>query len=241
MSAAIFRALVLPVAATAAYFVLVGSAPAATTTLSGTVANGGCDAARPVPVSGPSRIEVSLSSTDAGANNVRAEILGPNGQAVATGSYDTPGGGDYAVRVCSLWDSVNAPTLSYSGLIGTGPAGQRVLNMPADQGSVLGQTANISQTVSGKAAIKTRAGLAWFTVHATDGGAATIRLFDPVHHQTRVVNGLHAVFGTNSVRITGSGLKLVLASSGAKQQVTFTSPSFKASGKVVRGSFKIVI
>jgi hypothetical protein len=237
------RALVLPLAGAIAGLVFAAAALADTSSISGTVPNGGCDPARPVTVSGPSRIEVSIASTSAD-NSVLGEIVAPDGK-VTTGSYDTPGGGTYSIRVCSLGSSLDPPELRYSGLIGTGPSGQPVLqgarqpSPAADNGGVLGATATL-QTVNGKGAIMTRAGLAWFTL-STANGHTTLRVSDPLHHAVRVVKGMRAAYGTGIVRVTGSGVKLVLVRSGAGSRIAFTSSSFKAGGKVVRGRFHIVV
>jgi hypothetical protein len=238
------RVSALPVAAAALYLTFAGSALAGTASISGTVSNGGCDAARPVAVSGPSRIEIEVSSTSA-SNDVTGEILAPDGRVVATGSYDTSGGGNYAVRVCSSGSSMNAPELQYSGLIGTGPSGQPVLQGPrqpqpaTDNGGVLGVTATLTtKTVSGKGAIMTRAGLAWFTLN-TVNGSTTLRVSDPVHHTVRLVKGVQAASGSGMVRLTGNGMSFVLRQSTTGSRIAFSSSRFTASGKVVRGQFHI--
>jgi hypothetical protein len=237
------RALVLPLVGAVVALAFAAAALADTSSISGTVPNGGCDAARSVNVSGPSRIEVSVSSTSADTSSVLGEIVGSDGRVVAAGSYDTPGGGTYSVQVCSLGSSLDPPQIQYTGLIGTGPSGQPVLQgatqpQPADNGGVLGATATL-QTVNGKGAIMTRAGLAWFTL-TTASGHTTLRVVDPVHHMTRVVKGMQAAYGSGFVRVAGSGVKLVLLHTGASSRITFTSPRFRAGGKVVRGGFDIV-
>jgi len=236
----------LPVAAVTACLAFAGSASAGTIAISGTVGNGSCDAARSVPVSNASRIEVTVSSTAQDNTNVLAEILTPDGRVVAGGSsakYDTPGAGTYSVRVCSNFEEQNPPQLQYSGLIGTGPAGQPVLTGPPQPqpatGGVLGAQAKIGPTVSGKAAIRTPVGLAWFTVTTASNAKMTLRIVDPVHHSIRLVKGLTAISSGNMVRITGHGLVLVLHK-GTTQRVSFRSSRFSASGKVVRGRFLIV-
>jgi hypothetical protein len=237
------RVLVLPLVGFVAGLAFAAAALADTSSISGTVPNGGCDADHAVTVSGPSRIEVSVSSTSAD-NSVLGEIVAPDGRVVAAGSYDTPAGGSYSIRVCSFGSSMDPPQIRYNGLIGTGPSGQPVLqgarqpSPAADNGGVLGATTTL-QTVNGKGAIMTRAGLAWFTL-STANGRTTLRLVDPLHHAVRVVKGMHAVFGSGVVRITGSGVKLVLTRSGATTRLAFSSSSFKAGGKVVRGRFHIV-
>jgi hypothetical protein len=227
-----------------------GSAAAATSSFSGTVDNGGCVTAKAVPVSGASRIEVSLASTAQNNTNVLAEIVAPDGRVVAGGGsgarYDTPGGGTYSVRVCALYESQNPPQLQYSGLLGTGPAGQPVLTGPPQPqpqtggGAVLGARTMIGPRVSGKGAIVTRAGLAWFTVATSRNATMTLRFVDPIHHVSRLVTGLTATSSGNTVRIAGHGLILALHK-GARERISFTSSRFKASGRVVRGGFRIVV
>ena len=52
-------------------------------------------------------------------------------------------------------------------------------------------------------------------------------------------SGMSAVFGTNSVRITGNGVTLIVVDNGSNQRVTVTSPRLKAKGMVVRGAFHV--
>src|SRR5436309_10291388 len=92
------RLLPLPAAAAFACLAFAGSASAATDSLSGTVPNGGCSSPRVVSVGGPSRIDVTVSSTAQNNTNVLAEIVAADGRVVGGGSYvsyDTPGGGSY--------------------------------------------------------------------------------------------------------------------------------------------------
>jgi|GEM_PF-4356088 len=243
------RVLSLPVAVASACLAFAGSASAATSNFSGTVANGGCASARTVPVSSASRIAVTLASTAQNNTNIFAEIVAPDGRVVAGGGsgarYDTPGGGTYSVRVCSVYEAQSPPQLQYSGLLGTGAAGQNVLTGPAQPqpqagtGAVLGVQTTIGPSVGGKAAIKTRAGLAWFTVVTSRNATMTLRFVDPIHHVSRLVKGLNATSSGNTVRITGHGLILALRK-GAHERISFRSSNFKASGKVVRGGFRIV-
>jgi hypothetical protein len=236
------RASVAAIAVASGCLVYAAAGLAGTSSVSGSVPNGGCDGARPVSVGGPSRIEVEVSSTSAD-NTVVGEIVAPNGNVVATGSYDTPGGGDYSIRVCSLGSSLDPPQLQYSGLIGTGPAGRVVLQGAAQPqpstGGVLGATTTL-KVASGKGAIMTRAGLAWFTLSTTNA-SATLRVYDPMRHTTRLMKGLHAAYGSSSVTLTGSGVKFVLVRAGGKSQITYRSSGFKAGGKVVRGTFHLVV
>jgi hypothetical protein len=239
---AVRRASVAAIAVAAGCSIYAAAGLAGTSSISGNVPNGGCDGARPVSVGGPSRIEVSVSSTSAD-NTVIGEIVAPNGNVVATGSYDTPAGGDYSIRVCSLGSSLDPPQLQYSGMIGTGPAGQAVLQGAAQPqpstGGVLGATTTL-KIASGKGAIMTRSGLAWFTLSSADA-RATLRVYDPMHHTTRLMKGLHAAYGSSSVTLTGNGVKFVLVRAGGKSQITYRSSAFKAGGKVVRGTFHLVV
>lgn len=234
------RALLAAGATAAACLAFAGAGLAGTSSISGTVANGGCDAARPVPVAGPSRIEVQLSSMSTD-NTVLAEILAPGGAVVADGAYDTPGGGNYAVRVCSLYTSHDPPQMEYTGLIGTGPAGRPVLQgppQPAPEGGVLAAQKTVVQAASGRGAVMTRAGLAWFTVRSV-ASRATLHVYDPIHRVTRVIPGLHAAYGIGFVSLTGNGVKFVVARQGGRMLITYRSHRFATSGRVVRGSFKI--
>jgi hypothetical protein len=65
-------------------------------------------------------------------------------------------------------------------------------------------------------------------------------VLDPKHHVTRVLKGLTASYTGNTLRLTGHGVKLVLVQRSVGV-VTYTSSSFKASGKVVRGGFQISV
>jgi hypothetical protein len=235
------RLRVMSVVAAIACLAFAGSASAATEAFSGTVANGACTAARTVFASGPTRIEVSLSSTAQNPSDVLAEIVTSDGHVVGGGSYvtyDSQGSGQYNVRVCATHEEQNPPQIQFKGLLGTGPAGQRVLVSQADMGGVAGVMAYIGPNVTGKAAVRTRSGLAWFTVATKPNSMVTLRVFDPVHRATRVVKGLTATYTGNTLRITGHGLKLVLVQQNVGR-VTFTSSMFKVRGKVVRGGFQI--
>jgi hypothetical protein len=119
--------LALPAIA-AAFFMVGGTASAATTQkISGSFPNGGCSATQRVTVQGPSRIESSLSTTSA-SELYMTQIVDSSGRIVSdTGAYDTPHGGSYGVRVCSLGDPLDPAMMQYTGAIGTGPAGQPAL------------------------------------------------------------------------------------------------------------------
>lgn len=140
-------------------------------------------------------------------------------------------------RVCITYAEQNPPQIQYTGQIGTGPAGHAVLTgAPQPQPPVGVGTKPV--VVNGKAAIMTRAGLAWFTVGTASNATMTLKIVDPVHHATRVVKGLKASYVGSTLKITGQGLKFVLVQ-GAANRVTFTSSTFRAAGKVVRGTFHV--
>jgi hypothetical protein len=128
---------------------LAGVAQAAPATFAGQVANGGCDAARTVSVSGPSRIDVEVASTSA-ADTGYGQILAPDGTVLASGStagYDTPSAGPYSVRACTWYSHLDPPSLQYTAIYATGPAGQPAL--PQTQGQVLGTTTTLSPAAPG--------------------------------------------------------------------------------------------
>jgi len=246
------RLVSLPVAAVTACLAFAGSAAADTSSFSGTVANGGCTTAQTVPVSSASRIDVRLASTAQNNTNVFANIVAPGGRVVAGGgsgaSYDTPAGGAYTVQVCAASQPQSPPEIQYSGILGTGPAGRPVLVGPPQPqpatggGAVLGVQTTIGPRVGGKAAIMTRAGLAWFTVVTKNNATMTLRFLDPIHHTSRLVKGLTATSSGNTVRITGHGLVLALRKTqGTHERVSFRSSRFKASGLVIRGGFRIAV
>jgi hypothetical protein len=226
-------------AATAALACLVfrGVSSAAPATFAGTVANGGCDSGHAVTVSGPSRIEAHISSTSP-ANTVYTEIVSPSGSVAATGRYDTPASGTYNIRVCSTFDAMNAPTLEWSGVYATGPAGQSALTSQAQNG-VFAATQTLSHDIHGTAAIRTRAGLAWFTVKLDQNGAATVKVFGPALKKHYLFTGATATFGTSTVRITQGGMTLTLVQVGGSDRIVFHSLRFKASGMVVRGGYVV--
>ena len=92
--------------------------------ISGSFANGGCSATQPVTVSGPARIGTSISTTSA-SNTYMTLIVNSSGKIVSdTGAYDAPRAGTYGVRVCSQGDPLDPDTMQYTGVIGTGTAGQ---------------------------------------------------------------------------------------------------------------------
>ena len=218
--------------------VFAGVAGAEPTTYSGSTPNGGCDGARAVAVSGPSRIEAQVSSVDsADPSLVYAQILAPNGNVVAQNRYDTPGGGTYRLQVCSYYDNISPPTLRFVARYATGPAGQPAL--PQAQGGVLGTTATVTPSVRGSGAITTRNGLAWFTVKTGANDLAVVKVFDPKHHKrymfTRAL--IHAT--ANGVRLVQGGMRLTIVQTASGERVSFRSPRYRTSGTIVRGGYNI--
>lgn len=236
------RLRVLLVAVAMICLAFAGSASAGIDPVSGTVANGSCDAPRAVPVSGPSRIELTVSSTAQNNTSLLAEIVMPNGQfigAPSTVSYDTPGAGSYSVRVCATYAEQNPSQIQYTGKLGTGPAGQPVLTGPAQPQPPTGGVSTKAIVVSGRAAIMTRSGLAWFTVNTSPNATLSLKIVDPVHHVTRTLKGLKGTYVGKTLRITGKGLTFVLVQTGSPNRVAYTSSGFTATGKVVRGGIHI--
>jgi hypothetical protein len=238
------RGIGVPLAVAAGCLAAAAPASAGTQSFSGTVANGGCVTAQTVNVTAPSRIEATTSSTAQNNTAVYAEIVG-NGKTVAGGSfasYDTPGAGSYDIRVCATYQQQNAPNLQFTGLLGTGPAGQPVLTQPPQPqpptGGIPGAGATIAYSVAGKVAIRTSSGLAWFTITTTRTGSQTVRIHDPRLGRTRLFTGLHSTATSSTVHVLGNnGLTLTLG----HNRLAFSSSSFKASGKIVRGRYKVVL
>jgi hypothetical protein len=227
-------ALALPIAGVAALLALAPAALSATTALHGSLTNGGCGPVQPVSVSGPSHIDVSLSTTES-SGLLYWNVLDPSGHVVANSrAYDTTGGGTYGVQVCSYTDSENQPVFTYNGLVGTGPAGKPALPRPTVSAVPTTTTASgavATAKANGLAAIRSHGGLAWFMVHAPVDAAKHVNMSSSV--------GLKATFGTHGVVISGNGMTLTITKSGARQHVVFHSRTFNASGNVVRGSFTI--
>ena len=228
-------------AAAVASLAFAGTAGADPSSFSGSVANGGCDSARSVTVSGPSRIDAQVSSTTASPTSQSVQILRPDGSVAANDSYDTPGGGTYGVRVCKAYEALDPPTIQYTVRYATGPAGQPALPQaqpqPQPQGGVLGTTARLHNSARGSGAVMTRAGLAWFTVKV--GSTGYVKVFDPVHKTHLLYSNASVRYGASTVRISTSRMTLTIDKSGTTDRVSFRSPHFKTSGKVVRGGFTV--
>jgi hypothetical protein len=237
------RGIGVPLAVAAGCLAVAAPASAGTQSFSGTVANGACVTAQTVAVTAPSRIEATTSTTSQNPTGVYAEIVG-DGKTVAGGSfasYDTPGAGSYQIRVCATYQQQNSPTLQFTGLLGTGPAGQPVLTQPPQPqpptGGAPSGGATIPYSVAGKVAIRTSRGLAWFTITTTRTGSQTLRILNP-RLGRRLFTGLHSTATSSTVRVLGNnGLSLTLG----HNRLVFSSSSFKASGKIVRGIYKVVL
>jgi hypothetical protein len=234
-----YRRIIGASAAALTCLAMAGVAQAEPTSFSGTVANGGCDSARTVVVNGPSRIDATVSST-ASERGAYVEILRPGGSHAAIGSYDTPSGGAYSLRVCTFYDSQNTPSMQYTVLYATGPAGHAAL--PQQQGQVLGVTATISHAVKGTGAIRTHAGLAYFTIKYGGNGLATLSVLNPFTHTHMLFTRAHVSFGKNVVHLRRGTMRLTLLQSDTSisTKLTFRSAKFSASGWVVKGNFIIL-
>jgi len=216
-----------------------GGAQAASS-YSGTVPNGGCDNARVVAVAGASRIEGEVASTSA-VNSAYVQIVGPNDTVAASGpfaSYDTPGAGEYSVRVCTWYSHVDPPSLQYTATYATGAAGQPAL--PRAQGAVLGANTTLARDVHGTGAIKTRFGLAYFTVRLKANGAAIVRVFNPRTNTHSVFTNAGVHYLANGVSFTQGRMTMRLVQGSSSMRIAYHSPGFTAGGKVVRGSYLIV-
>lgn len=225
-------------AAAAAACLAAGVAQAATS-YSGSVPNGGCDNSRVVSVSGPSRIDGEVASTSS-VNSAYIEILGPNNTVEAAGStasYDTTGGGDFSLRVCTWGSNVDPPTLQYTATYATGPAGQPALPRTAAEQTV---RATATHDVAGSGAIRTAKGLAFFTVKMNANGTASVRVFNPRANTHSVFGRAGVHFLSNGASFTQGRMTLRIVQGSSATRLVFRSPHFKATGNVVKGSFRIV-
>jgi hypothetical protein len=217
--------------------IFAGVANAEPTTFSGTVANGGCDAARSVTVSGPSRIAGQVASSDSADPSLVYVQISHNGNTVAQTRYDTPGGGTYQIQVCSYYDHISPPSLHYTARYATGPAGQPAL--PQSQGGVAGVSATLTRSVHGSGAINTRHGLAWFTVKKSANDLGVVKVYDPRHHKRYMFTRALIRFTSNGVRFVQGSMTLRIAETASGERVTFHSPRYRTSGTVVRGGYLI--
>jgi hypothetical protein len=226
-------------AAALTFSILAGAASAATpSSFSGQVFNGSCGAVHYITVSGPSRIDTATSTTSA-SYRFYAAITDANGNTLAQGKYDTSAGGTYGIKVCTYPDLQDPPIMQYKVLYATGPAGQDAL--PHQQGQVLGAFTTLSRSIHGTGAIKTHAGLAWFTVKLASTNRATVRVYDPVLKAHFLYTGAKVSYlSKTAVRITRGTMTLTLRQSGISNRITFHSPRFKTSGWVVKGNFIIL-
>lgn len=238
------RFAVLAAALMAAVTALASSAGAATQQISGSVPNGGCGPTHPVPVGSASRIEVSVAMNSESGQYEAVIVDGAGRPVSVTGSYDTPGAGAYGVKICHTGNSADPAVMDYTGLIGTGPAGQPAL--PRQSGGVAGAfttfkpAKKLVRSANGRGAVRTRSGLAWLTVHANNAGKATVRI-DLANRGLHLgyTRGMRATFGATMVRVVGHGLKVVVLQNGLIERMSIRTSSLKASGKVVRGGFVV--
>jgi hypothetical protein len=79
-------------------------------------------------------------------------------------------------------------------------------------------------------------------VHADNAGHVRVRLDDASRRiHLSFTRGMKASFGAASVRITGHGMVLGLVDRGSNDHVAIKSSRLTASGRVVRGGFKLSI
>ena len=234
-------AFVASVAAGVVFFAAAGTG-LADNHFSGTLRDTGCGQVHSISVSSASRIQVSVGTT-AVAGQITVQILDSNGNLVSiSGKYDTPSGGTYGVRVCYQRDAQDPSEVSYDGTIQTGPPGQDITSQAVVTQGVSGTSATISRSINGVGSIRTRAGLASFSVHTNfSTGMARVR-FDNAALKLHInaTSGLHVVYGLSLVTITGNGLRIVLDDSGTRDRITVQFHRIKATGPVVRGGFKIL-
>jgi hypothetical protein len=218
--------------------ILAGAANAAPSSFSGTVGNGSCDGVRYINVTGPSRIDTATSTTSA-SYRFYAAITDASGNTLAQGKYDTPGAGTYGIKVCTYPDLQDPPNMQYHVLYAIGPAGQDAL--PHQQGQVLGAFTSLSRAVHGTGAVRTHAGLAWFTVKLNSTHRATVKVYDPMLKTHVLYTGAKVSYlSSTAVRITHGSMTLTLRQSGISNRITFHSPRFATSGWVIKGNFIIL-
>jgi len=234
-------AFVASVAAGVVFFAATGTG-LADTHISGTLRDTGCGQVHQISVASASRIQVSVATT-AVAGQITVQILDSNGNVVSSGGkYDTPSGGTYGVRVCWQRDSQDPSEVSYDGNVQTGPPGKDIQSQGASTQGVSGSSATISRSVNGAGSIRTRAGLASFSVHTDSStGAARVR-FNAAALKLHInaTSGLHVAYGLNLVTITGNGLKIVLDDRGTRDSITVQFHRIKTAGPVVSGGFRIL-
>jgi hypothetical protein len=235
--------------------IVAASAGAANTIIriSGTTPFAACGATTPVTVPAPSTITTRVAAS--GSAKIYEQIVDRNGNVLASAespSFTTSASGKFGVRVCSYGDpqDENSP-MHYSGLVTFAPAGQPALPA-AKTRAAPATTSKTSTTISpktsakvyvtsatGRAAIRTASGLAWFTIDVNTQGVAKVHVMLPGRDVINVMHGLKARFGVNTLILNGQGLSLMLVRNGGVQHLTFKSSQFDASGMVV-GGFKIV-
>jgi hypothetical protein len=230
----------LPVlAAGAAIFATAGAALADTTTIDGAFTSTACGEAHTFSVAGPADVEVALQLSDSRAP-VIAEVHTPKDLVLRV--HGTPitepfrvnvaDAGSYVLRICPDQRARNGSTVTYSGTI---------MTTPTSIGAVAGVSATLRRSASGWGAIKTRDGLAWFWVRASNRGSIRLHFDDSARNlHVKAVANLTASFGPSSVKIRGLALTIVLVDNGARDTVTFEAPGYRASGTVVRGGVRLV-
>jgi hypothetical protein len=67
-----------------------------------------------------------------------------------------------------------------------------------------------------------------------------VRFDNPAQNvHLHATSGLQAGFGVNSVRISGTGITVVVVKNGSTERISIRSSRATTSGKVVRGGFTI--
>ena len=91
----------------------------------------------------------------------------------------------------------------------------------------------------GSGAIKTRHGLAWFTVKKSANDLGVVKVYDPKHHKHYMFTRALIRFTSSGVRFAQGTMTLRIVQTASGERVTFHSPRYRTSGKVVRGSYLI--
>jgi hypothetical protein len=203
---------------------------ASSVSIQGSVPNGGCGPVQNVTLTGPSRIVVHVSATTAEngppttVEGVYTQVLNASGTVLASGptSYEASGGGTYGVRVCAPANTENPSQVQYSGNV-----------------SVLAPGTVLS-AVTGKAAVNgAKHTFVWFTLNVKNG-KAIMRVDDALHKvHLATTTAKMTTLGPNRVLISGNGMTLRVIGRGVQQHVIFHSPTYSASGHVIRGAITL--
>jgi hypothetical protein len=174
---------------------------------------------------------------------VVTQILAPRGEVVARNDTPSDGGairydayapGVYAVRVCPGQRTLDEHAISYTGTVTTSAAPPRVV------GAVAGVQATLRRTATGSGTIRTRHGLATFSVRATNAGRVSLRYDDRVRNVHLRATDASALFGRKTVTIRGAGVTLRLVDrAGSRDTVSVRAGAYRATGTVVRGALRI--